>query len=193
MVRRSISGTPSLFDELPDVEGLEYEPEFISVEEEQELLTAFSGLEFGEVRMRGVAARRRVAQLGFHYSFESLRVKPTAPIPEFLLPLRTRVAGRVHLEPEMFAEALVTQYPPGAGIGWHRDAPPFGIVAGISLLSAATFRMRPIAVSRGRAVALELEPRSLYVLRGPARSDWQHSISPTKTLRYSITFRTLTK
>jgi alkylated DNA repair protein (DNA oxidative demethylase) len=36
-----------------------------------------------------------------------------------------------------------------------------------------------------------LEPRSAYVLAGAARFAWQHSIPPTKALRYSITFRTL--
>jgi hypothetical protein len=38
---------------------------------------------------------------------------------------------------------------------------------------------------------MELKPRSAYLLRGPARRDWQHSIPPVDELRYSITFRSL--
>jgi hypothetical protein len=37
----------------------------------------------------------------------------------------------------------------------------------------------------------QILPRSGYVLSGAARYAWQHSIPPTKALRYSITFRTL--
>jgi alkylated DNA repair dioxygenase AlkB len=38
---------------------------------------------------------------------------------------------------------------------------------------------------------VEVAPRSGYVLAGPARTAWQHRVPPTKSLRYSITFRTL--
>jgi alkylated DNA repair dioxygenase AlkB len=54
-------------------------------------------------------------------------------------------------------------------------------------------RFRPYPPGKGRKsiLSLDLEPRSAYVLRGDARWRWQHSIPPTKALRYSITFRTL--
>jgi len=42
-----------------------------------------------------------------------------------------------------------------------------------------------------RQFEVELAPRSGYVLAGPARTAWQHHVPPTKSLRYSITFRTL--
>jgi alkylated DNA repair dioxygenase AlkB len=84
----------------------------------------------------------------------------------------------------------VIEYPPGAGIGWHRDAPPFGVVAACSLLSSCRFRLR--RGTSGRIdTTIAIEPRSGYIMSGAARTRWQHSISPTKELRYSITFRTL--
>src|SRR5262249_51781128 len=114
------------------------------------------------------------------------------PLPEFLVPLRRRAAALVALDAEAFAEALVNQYPPGAGIGWHRDAPQFGpMVVGISLLGACRFRFQRRQGAARQTYAVRLEPRSAYVLSGAARSAWQHAISPTTTLRYSITFRTL--
>jgi alkylated DNA repair dioxygenase AlkB len=113
------------------------------------------------------------------------------PLPEFLVPVRDRAAAFAGLPPSTLSEALLTEYAPGAPIGWHRDAPPFGDVVGISLLSPCRFRFR-----RGRAGAWEttevqLVPRSIYVLTGPARTEWEHSIPAVSELRYSITFRTL--
>jgi alkylated DNA repair dioxygenase AlkB len=72
--------------------------------------------------------------------------------------------------------------------------PDFAIVAGVSLAAEARMRFRPYPPRKdgGRAaLSLELEPRSAYVLRNNVRWHWQHSISPTRALRYSITFRTL--
>ena len=95
-------------------------------------------------------------------------------------------------EPEALAQALVSRYPEGAGIGWHRDAPMFGAkVAGVSLLSGCRMRFQRGKGEERRVFDLELPPRSAYVLAGAARSSWQHSIPATKSLRYSITFRTL--
>jgi alkylated DNA repair dioxygenase AlkB len=55
-------------------------------------------------------------------------------------------------------------------------------------------RFRPYPHVKHRrewSLALLLEPGSMYVLREEARWGWQHAISPTKALRYSITFRTM--
>jgi alkylated DNA repair dioxygenase AlkB len=88
-------------------------------------------------------------------------------------------------------EVLVTEYTPGAGIGWHRDAPMFGVVVGVSLLGACRFRFRRGKDATAETRAVELAPRSAYVLDGEARTLWQHSIPPARALRYSVTFRTL--
>lgn len=174
-------------------QGFVYQPHFISQAEHDDLLDEIRRLEFHEVRMHGVVARRRVIQYGWTYAFDGARLTDGPPLPGFLLPVRARAAALASVPPEALSEALLTEYPPGAPIGWHRDAPGFGIVVGISLLSACRFRFRR-GPERGSArVTLTLEPGSAYVLSGPSRSDWQHSIPEVDARRYSITFRTLRK
>lgn len=149
---------------------------------------------FAEVRMHGVVAKRRVAHFGWDYGYESWRITQTEPIPAWLMPLRERAAGLIALPAERLEEVLVTRYEPGAGIGWHRDAPMFGpIVVGVSLLAACRMRFQRKSGADRETAEWLLEPRSAYVLSGEARRSWQHSIPPTKALRYSITFRTVNK
>ena len=177
--------------ELP--EGFVYRPELIPADEEKALIEEIERIQFSEVRMHGVVARRRTAHFGFNYAYGSRQVSEGVAIPMPLLGLRERLREMVAIEPAEFVEVLVTEYRAGAGIGWHRDAPAFGVVAGVSLAGECRMRLRPYAVEeRGaRAVDVVLEPRSGYVLQGLARTAWQHSIPATKGLRYSVTFRTL--
>ena len=86
---------------------------------------------------------------------------------------------------------LVTEYPPGATIGWHRDRPEFGDVVGISLLTPCVFRLRRRKGPGWERASLTVDRRSAYLLRGSVRTDWEHSIPAVAALRYSITFRTL--
>ena len=172
--------------------GLSYVPEFVSTDEERDLAERIAGLEFRDVVMHGIAARRRTVHFGWLYGYESWRIEPGPPIPEFFLPLRERAAALAQVAPEALEEVLVTQYPPGAGIGWHRDAPMFGPeVVGISLLSPCRMRFQRGKGAERKVYALELAPRSAYVLAGQARATWQHSIPRSPALRYSITFRTV--
>lgn len=172
-------------------EGLVYTPGFLSPDEETDLLTALRALEFDAIEMHGVVARRRALHYGWSYSYDSHRLAPGPPLPPFLAALRERVAGWITLPPESLAEALVQEYPPGATIGWHRDAPMFGRVVGVSLLGSCRMRFRRGEGSERRQAELTLEPRSAYLLDGPVRTRWQHGIPATKELRCSITFRTL--
>lgn len=172
-------------------EGFVFVPEFVSVEEEAALLSFVRGLKFHEFQMRGVTAKRRVVSFGWHYSFESYKATAADPIPEPLLPLRARAAAMAGIAPDAFSEALTTEYQPGAGIGWHRDAPPFGIVAGISLGAPCRMRFQKGKGPERAVAAVELTPRSLYLLTGEARSKWEHTIPAVKELRYSVTFRTM--
>ena len=107
------------------------------------------------------------------------------------MPLREGVGELAGVAADALGEVLLTEYSPGAGIGRHRDAPMFGVVAGVSLLGACRFRFErgkgPERVTR----ALTLAPRSAYLLTGETRALWSHSIPPTKERRYSVTFRTL--
>jgi alkylated DNA repair protein (DNA oxidative demethylase) len=148
--------------------------------------------EFSEVRMRGQVAKRTVLHFGLRYDYEAWRLTPAAPLPESLRWLRDRSASFVAVEADLFVETLVSRYPPGAGIGWHRDAPMFGPkVVGVSLLSPCSMRFQRRRAGGRESYALELAPRSAYALTGAARWSWQHSIRATPGLRYSVTFRTL--
>ena len=171
--------------------GFLFVPEFLSIEEETGLLSFCSGLSFHSFAMRGVTAKRRVASFGWHYSFDTYKATEADPIPEPLLSVRERAAAVAGVSPNAFSEALVTEYQPGAGIGWHRDAPPFGIVAGISLGSSCRMRFQTGKGAERAVAAVELTPRSLYVLTGEARTKWEHTIPAVKELRYSLTFRTM--
>lgn len=181
----------SLLDPGPSIDGLRFQEEFITRDEELTLVDRIRSLDFHEMKMRGVVAKRRVIHYGVKYSFETFKATPGPPIPEFLLPLRERSAAFANVSADDLAEALITEYAPGAAIGWHRDAHPFDTVFGISLLSACRFRFRRGKVRAWETAELPLPPRSVYVLTGPARTEWEHSIPPVKELRYSVTFRTL--
>jgi alkylated DNA repair dioxygenase AlkB len=183
----------TLFPMLPD--GFTYVPDFITDQEEHGLLARAGDLEFGQVTMRGVVARRRVRQYGWHYRFDTYQLTQGPPIPEFLFPLQARAGLLAGVAAAELSEALFTEYPPGATIGWHRDAPMFGVVVGISLGSACRFRLRPRVPPgtdhpREKPLTVVLAPRSAYVLDGAARRGWEHSIPAVEELRYSITFRT---
>jgi alkylated DNA repair dioxygenase AlkB len=182
----------------PDVpEGFRYRPEFITDEEQATLAEAIGRVEFSPFEMRGVEARRRVAFFGASYG---ARDSEAPPIPPFLLPLRDRVAAWAGVNAQAFAMALVNEYKPGAPIGWHRDAPQYGVVAGVSLLSACRMKFRPYVRPEARAAGagrrtgtheILLEPRSAYLIAGESRTSYEHHIPAVTTLRYSITFRTL--
>ena len=184
---------------LPD--GFQYREDLISSDEERVLLDAIETLPFSEVIMRGVVAKRRTAHFGWTYGYYARRSEPGPPLPGFLLPVRARFAEWSGVSAELFVEALVTEYPPGAAIGWHRDAPVFGdVVAGLSLRSACRMKLRPYispaAVSsangpRRTTHELELEPRSGYLMAGASRQSFEHSIPAVAAVRYSVTFRTL--
>ena len=171
--------------------GFRYVPEFIDAAEEASLLAAVRTIEFSDVAMRGQIARRRTAHFGWVYGYESWRIEPGPPLPASFHPLRHKAAGLGGVTDEALAEVLITTYPAGAGIGWHRDAPQFGVVIGVSLLGACRFRFQQGTGEARQTRAIDLAPRSAYVLEGEARRAWQHAIPPMKTPRYSITFRTL--
>lgn len=171
--------------------GFRYEPDLLDQSDEQTLLTHVRTLPFQEFEFHGYTGKRRVVSFGWQYEFSGEKLRKVEDIPEFLLPLRARAASFANLEPDAFQQALVTEYGPGAGIGWHRDKAVFGEVVGVSLLAPCILRFRRQAVAKWERVNVLTEPRSAYHLTGPARSEWQHSILRVDALRYSITFRTM--
>jgi alkylated DNA repair dioxygenase AlkB len=181
---------PSTLQSIAPPEGFVYQPEFLNNEEHDELLRAIEELDFRPFDFHGYVAKRRIVEYGFEYDFSSRAASAAQPIPGFLFPVRDRAAAFAGVAPQDIVEAVVTEYPPGAPIGWHRDVPQFGTVIGISLAGASRMRFKPYK-KEGKIFSIILEPRSIYVMRGPARWQYQHSIPPVENLRYSITFRTL--
>ncbi|HET6944990.1 MAG TPA: alpha-ketoglutarate-dependent dioxygenase AlkB [Gaiellaceae bacterium] len=175
--------------EKPD--GLLYKPDLVSGEEEQALLERIESLRFDPIVIHGQAARRTARHFGLSYDYEARTPQPGEPIPDWLELARERAAELAAVAPDDLVEALVQRYPEGSTIGWHRDAPAFGTVVGISLQGAARLRFQRGKGDDRRVWEVPLEPRSGYVLAGEARSSWQHSIPAAPELRYSITFRTL--
>jgi alkylated DNA repair dioxygenase AlkB len=192
----------------PPLEGFRYQPELISVAEEDELIARVRGLPFKNFEFHGFKGKRRTVSFGWQYEFSGRgALRKADDIPEFLLPLRARAASFAGIKPEAFQHVLVIEYGPGAGIGWHRDRPVFGDVIGVSLLAPCVlrFRRKVFSSTSGKAVRGEgaqrkarsmwervnvyAEPCSAYFLSGPARSEWEHSILRVDELRYSITFR----
>ncbi len=172
-------------------EGMRYSPELISSADEQVLLRELSCLPFREFEFHGFLGKRRTISFGWRYDFNGGNLTRAEPLPQFLLPLRERAADFADFEPSALEHALLIEYGAGAGIGWHKDRPSFQDVIGISLLAPCTFRLRRKAGPNWERRSIAVEPRSAYLLRGPSRNDWEHSIPPLQTLRYSITFRSL--
>jgi len=173
--------------------GWDYRAEFITAAEESTLLDLIGILPLEEAIYKGYTARRRVVRFGVSYDFDDHRVLPAPPLPAAFEPLRARAAAWIGAAPQALAGLLVAEYRPGVPLGWHRDAPDFETVVGISLAGVARMRFRrypPVQPKKTDVLSLELAPRSAYVLRAEARWGWQHSIAPTPDLRYSLTFRT---
>ena len=171
--------------------GFRYTPGLISTGEEAELLAHIRELPFRAFEFHGYTGNRRVVSFGWKYDFEKRTLEQAGEIPAFLLPLRQRAAAFADLAPDDLQQALVSEYDAGAGIGWHRDKAVFGEVVGVSLLTPCTFRLRRKVGERWERKNLIAEPRSAYLLSGPARTEWEHSIPAVDELRYSVTFRNL--
>jgi hypothetical protein len=189
-----MAGSPRLFEhDLPP--GFHYRHDFITEADERDVLATIADIAFSDFEMRGVVARRRVAFFG--QSYDRMMA---APLPPFLLPLRAMIAHWAGVDAEAFAMALINEYRPGSPIGWHRDAPQYDMVAGISLLSECRMKFRPYRSSaspapkssrRSATSEIELAPRSAYLMTQDSRSAYEHHIPPVAALRYSVTFRTL--
>jgi alkylated DNA repair dioxygenase AlkB len=137
----------------------------------------------------GFEGKRRVISFGWKYDFDTATLSKAVDVPDFLLPLREIAADFAGLPAHRLQQVLVTEYDIGAPIGWHRDKALFGVVVGVSLLSPCTFRLRRRAGEKWERVSITVESGSIYLLSGPARTVWEHSIPPVTQLRFSITFR----
>jgi alkylated DNA repair dioxygenase AlkB len=185
----------TLFDEGPinsSIKGLVYEPEFLSLDVEKELIEIIKTLPLHAARYKQYVARRRVVSFGGSYDFDANRLLPGIALDERLHGLRDRVAGWLGVPAGDLIHALVAEYAPGTPLGWHRDVPDFETIVGVSLGGHATLRFRPYpdATATRKVVQLDVAPRSIYKISNQARWRWQHSVAPTSQLRWSVTFRT---
>jgi len=173
-------------------EGLRFEEEFLSREEEAALVARIEALPLAPMKYQQYEALRRVVSYGGRYDFSRQKLEAAEPLPAWLAPLRERAGAWAGIAPASFTQALVAEYRPGTPLGWHRDVPDFEDIVGISLGNEAVLRLRRYPHEKGdrHTLKLVLPPRSIYLLRGPSRWAWQHSVSPAKALRYSITLRT---
>ena len=183
---------PDLFAAGPAApEGFRYQPGLITPTEESDLIAAFADLPFREFEFHGYSGRRRVVSFGWRYDFTHARVEQAEDIPAFLHDLREKAADFAGISPTELQQVLLTEYAAGAGIGWHKDKAVFDEVVGVSLLSPCTFRFRRGKGSGWERFSLSAEPRSAYLLSGPARTEWEHSIPGVDSLLYSVTFRSM--
>jgi alkylated DNA repair dioxygenase AlkB len=181
-----------LFGE-PLIAGLEYRPEFITQVEEQELIGHLGEEDLSPFKFQGWTGKRLTLTFGWRYDFDDRSFATSEPIPDWLESLRSKAAVFANIATEDFVHVLLVCYDPGSGIGWHRDRPVFETVVGISLGSPAILRFRRRRPGGFDRANVEVEPRSAYLISGPARHEWEHSIAPGETLRFSITFRTLSE
>ena len=172
-------------------EGFRYQKDIITPDEENELVKHIEALPLKEYEFQGYLAKRRTVSFGWHYKFGEESLAITQPIPDFLQPVRQRAAQVAGLRADDLPHILVTEYSPGTPIGWHRDRPVFEDVIGISLVSRSLFRLRRRTKDAWERYTHILDPRSVYLMRGAVRNEWEHSIPEVDALRYSITFRSL--
>jgi alkylated DNA repair dioxygenase AlkB len=186
LAQTDLFGAPAL-----GPEGFSYQSDLVTAEEESELATELARQPFEPFDFHGHLAHRHVVGFGYRYDYTSRTLQKAAPIPAFLEPLRRKVGAFADRLPEAFEQVLINAYRPGAGIGWHRDKPHFEEVVGVSLLAPCTFRFRKQIGERWERISMPVEPRSAYLMTGPSRHVWEHSIPPLEQHRYSITMRTL--
>jgi alkylated DNA repair dioxygenase AlkB len=192
MVRQNV-----LFPELEErpaklePRGFRYRDEIITETEHAELVRSLQQLDLKPFEFHGYVGNRRVVSFGLKYDYSRRSVEPASQMPAFLDDLLLRVADFAGTEPKAFRQVGINEYRAGAGIGWHKDKQEFGIIVGVSLLASATMRFRRANGAGWSRVSHTLKPRSIYILDGKARTEWEHSIPPLRDLRYSITFRTL--
>ena len=171
--------------------GFRYQENIITPEEESALAASLEQIDFKPFEFHGYVGNRRVASFGLRYDYDRRRVEAAEDMPSFLKDLLGKAARFGGCDDHAFRQVGINEYRPGAGVGWHKDKPQFGIIVGVSLLAPMTMRSRRPEGEGWKRISYSLQPRSIYILSGEARTLWEHSIPPLEQLRYSINFRTL--
>jgi alkylated DNA repair dioxygenase AlkB len=188
--RAALPAHDDLFDApASGADGFAYRPQLFSPAEERAFVGQFEKLHFKPFEFHGYLGNRRIVSFGYRYDYAGRALRASDPIPDFLDPLKQIASGFSGIPAQDLQQALVTEYAPGAGIGWHRDKPMFEDVIALSFLAPCVLRLRRREEASWTRLSVPVAPRSGYLLRGPSRDIWEHSIAPMETLRYSVTFR----
>lgn len=187
----------TLFDISPVLPaGFSYSPCFITEAEEMNLLKAIDQFDLQNMKFHEYEAKRKVISFGKGWSFTEQQLKEGNPIPGEFNFLVERIADHLQISNESIAQFLITEYPVGSVINWHRDAPPFETIVGVSLLADCHFKLRPHdkeKQTRSATISLPVQRHSIYSMTGISKTAWQHCTAPVDKVRYSLTFRTLRK
>ncbi|WP_342671312.1 alpha-ketoglutarate-dependent dioxygenase AlkB [Sphingomonas sanxanigenens] len=181
---------PDLFN-TPVIAGLTSYAAFLDPSEERALIRAIDDARLTPFRFQQWTGKRLTRSYGPSYDFQTGRLDPADPVPDWLRPFADRAADICGLPRASIEQALLIRYDPGAGIGWHKDRPAYEHVIGLSLGAPATMRLRRRDGAGWQRRTLELVPRGLYRLSGEARHMWEHSIAGVGERRYAVTLRSL--
>ncbi len=171
--------------------GLRYQVDFVSKDEETDLLARIRELPLTPFQFGAFEGKRRVLSFGWRYDYSDQKLKQADDLPDWLASFVSRVEEFAGLPASAVRQVLCTEYEKGIGIGWHRDKPQFDQIFGLSLASACKFRFRRKSDAKWQRFTFDAQPRSLYMMAGDSRHIWEHSIPPVESERYSITFRTM--
>jgi alkylated DNA repair dioxygenase AlkB len=188
-ISRVSSGEPDLFGDVKAPDGFRYASDVLSPTDEKRVVQVLEGLPFKPFEFHGHQGNRRIVSYGYRYDYAGRTLRTSEAMPEFLASLRDVASRFSGIAAEKLEQALVTEYVPGAGIGWHRDKPMFEDVVALSFLAPCALRLRLKDGEKWHRHSVQIAPQSGYLLHGAARTDWEHSITPMETLRYSVTFR----
>jgi len=180
-----------LFALPPVVPGFVLVDQAVSVAEERAIEARIDAAPLAPFRFGQWQGKRLTVHYGSAYDFSRHKLDQAPPLPDWLVAMRDKLAPQVGRDPAAFAAALLIRYDPGAGIGWHRDRPQYGEVLGLSLSASCVLRLRRRTATGFERRNVELPPRSLYLLSGEVRREWEHSIVPMDVTRRSVTLRTL--
>lgn len=189
-IRAADLSASDLFGQAPTLPGFRYAPDLLSAAEEAQLVATFQTLPFKPFEFHGYLGNRRIVSFGHRYDYAARTLREADAMPAFLSPLKRKASQFTGIDAGAFEQALVTEYAPGAGIGWHRDKPMFEDVVGFSFLASCTLRLRREETTGWERRAVKIAPRSGYLLHGEVRDAWEHSIAPMDVTRYSVTLRT---
>ena len=155
-----------------------------------------------------VNQHRPVAQFGgcnYDYHKDVVDTKTgTPPIPEIFERLLLDPVREI-LPDICFTQCIINDYREASTIiPWHKDDAAFGdTILVYTFLDGRPLHLRckkpdddattPIHDARESTLTYSAYPRhcSRYILRGPARENWEHSVPGGKGRRVSFTFRTL--